>query len=67
MVTFRWSSPARDSVEFVLLDNKGKELHALRTAQSSYAYPKELSRGLYYWQIIQQDNLSVGKFIIDKN
>lgn len=50
-----WENPANKNIYLEITDNKGNEVFAVSTQSSSVAIP-QLSPGLYYWKLIEEED-----------
>ena len=65
-ITFKFKGDLSIPITIIIYNNSGKEIFRKSgISTNSYDYSPTLSLGLYYWKLIQEDNLMyVGKFFI---
>ncbi len=67
-IALEFSDIPGDEIEFVLLSNRGKILKTIQSQGISEKIAWEYDPGLYYWKLIQSDELlAVGKFRLLNN
>lgn len=64
--SLKWSNPSKEELFVEFFNNKGDRILTLTQKQSGMPIP-DLSNGLYYWKLINQDFdlLFVGKIVVD--
>jgi hypothetical protein len=63
-ITFKWAQGPGKGLILRIIDNAGKDIHSVRTAENGYVFKGSLRPGLYYWKLESKDELLfVGKFL----
>lgn len=63
-ITFKWTHASGRGLILRIIDNAGKDVHSVRTAENGYVFMGTLRPGLYYWKLESKDELLfVGKFL----
>lgn len=66
-VQFHWKNDSRNPVEFILLNNQGKEIETKTSDNLSETFSLKLDPGLYYWKLVDaRGNMIVSKFTVGK-
>ncbi len=64
-VTFQWQQQTPESLQLILLDNRGKELLRQEIAAGNFEWKAPNRPGLYYWKLENAEELlHVGKFLL---
>lgn len=65
--SLKWSNPTKEILNVDIFNNQAQRIQTLRSSEKGIKIP-DLSNGLYYWKLINQDFdlLFVGKIIVTK-
>ncbi len=69
-VQFQWVAPGSESYILKIINNQGETVFEQRTTENFYEFSLDkykLKPGLYYWNLVVQDELYAGKFFIVKS